>query len=331
VAERVRAGGEVLQLTAARTLHRDSRPLPTPENDEVVIAPLAVGLCGTDLHAWRGRLDRCPIVPTHDGVAEVTAVGRDVDASLLGRRVVIDPVDACGRCTSCLCGHEGVCTDGGYLGMTVDGLLADRVALPAARVVPVPTQVSDTDATVLEPVAIGCRIASLVPVPGSPAASCVVVGGGPLGLLVGCVLRHAGWDVTVAEPLPDRRRVAEHLELQAAEPARVPDRSAHLVVETSASESGTTAALRAAAPGAVVVVLGRSAGPFPSADVLLRELTVVGLRGGSGFYDAAVQLVAAGVVTPSAVVSHVFERDEVERAFAAHDSDDPPLRAVLRR
>jgi threonine dehydrogenase-like Zn-dependent dehydrogenase len=321
----------VLQLTAARSLSRERRPVPEAAANEVVVAPLAVGLCGTDLHAWRGRLDRCPIVPTHDGVAEVIEVGPGGDTSLLGRRVVIDPVDACGACTSCRRGHVGVCTDGGYLGMTIDGLLAERVALPAARVVRVPNHISDMDATVLEPVAIGCRIVALTQALGSQPAACVIIGGGPLGLLVGSVLLHVGWSVTVVEPQPARRKIAEQLRMSAVAPDDVSDSRAHLVVETSAAAPGTAAALRAAAPGAVVVILGRSTGGMSSAEILLRELTVVGLRGGSGFYAAAVQLVANGAVTPSAVISHIFDRNDVERAFAAHDGDASPLRAVLRR
>ncbi|TQM01639.1 zinc-dependent alcohol dehydrogenase [Pseudonocardia kunmingensis] len=329
---RVRTGGEVVALVAARTLQVQQRPVPQVGPDEVLLAPAAVGICGTDVHVWRGRTDTLPVVLTHDGVAWVTAVGDRVDRALLGRRVVVDPVDSCGSCAACDRYRNGICPRGGYLGLTVDGLLAEHVAMPASRVVPLPASVDDVDATVLEPVAIGLRIADEAPHWGLIPQTAVMIGGGPLGVLAGVVLRERGWDVRVVEPQRSRRAVAERLGLT---PVAVADARAagpaEMVVETSATEAGGTLAMEVAAAGAAIVVLGRSPGMLPSSQVLLRELTVVGLRGAPGRYADAVRLVTDGTVRPSAVVSHEFEPDEVTAAFVAHDQPAPPFRAVLQR
>ena len=329
---RVRAGGRVWQLTEAFTFQEETRALPDPDAGEVVVRPTAVGICGTDLHAWRGRLDRLPIVPTHDGVGVVTAVGAHVDPALLGTRVVIDPVDQCGSCASCLAGHPGVCLAGGYLGMTVDGLLAERVALPAARVVPVPDSIGDDAATVLEPVAIGFRIRAEIAARGIAPGTALLIGGGPVGLLIGQLLAHDGWEVTIEEPSAERRARAHDLGLSAAAPGENTGWRATLVVDTSAVEPGTRAALAAAFPGALVVLLGRSPAGIPAADVLLREIDLLGVRGGAGYYADAVAAVARGAVDPVALIDEVHdlaELSDVEKAFSSHDSPTPPLRSVL--
>lgn len=329
---RVRAGGRVWQLIAAHTFNEEARTLPEPGAGEVVVRPTAVGVCGTDLHAWRGRLDRLPIVPTHDGVGVVTAVGVGVDPALLGARVVIDPVDQCGSCRSCLASHPGVCLDGGYLGMTVDGLLAERVALPAARVVPVPASVGDDAATVLEPVAIGFRIRAEIAARGITAGDAVLIGGGPLGLLIGQLLANDGWGVTIEEPSAERRARARDLGLSTTAPGEVTGWRASLVVDTSAVEPGTRAALAAACPGALVVLLGRSPADVPAADVLLREIDLLGLRGGAGHYGDAVAAVASGAVDPAALIDEVHDLmglSDLEKAFSSHDGPTPPLRSVL--
>ena len=329
---RVRAGGKVWQLTDAFTFNEEIRPLPEPLPGEVVVHPTAVGICGTDLHAWRGRLDRLPIVPTHDGVGIVTNVGPRADPALRGARVVIDPVDQCGTCASCRAGHPGVCLAGGYLGMTVDGLLAERVALPAARVVPVPPSVGDDAATVLEPVAIGFRIRAEIAARRITPGTALLIGGGPLGLLIGQLLAHDGWLVTIEEPSAERRARAHNLGLAASAPGEHSSWRATLVVDTSAVEPGTRAALAAAFPGALVILLGRSPADVPAGDILLREIDLLGIRGGAGYYADALAAVANGTLDPASLVDEMHEINDLgdlEKAFSSHDRPIPPLRSVL--
>ncbi|OIJ27467.1 hypothetical protein UG56_007190 [Nocardioides luteus] len=320
------------QLTDAFTFNEEIRPLPEPRPGEVVVHPTAVGICGTDLHAWRGRLDRLPIVPTHDGIGIVTNVGPRADPALRGARVVIDPVDQCGTCASCRAGHPGVCLVGGYLGMTVDGLLAERVALPAARVVPVPPSVGDDAATVLEPVAIGFRIRAEIAARRITPGTALLIGGGPLGLLIGQLLAHDGWLVTIEEPSAERRARAHNLGLAASAPGEHSGWRATLVVDTSAVEPGTRAALAAAVPGALVILLGRSPADVPAGDILLREIDLLGIRGGAGHYADALAAVANGTLDPASLVDEMHEINDLgdlEKAFSSHDRPIPPLRSVL--
>jgi threonine dehydrogenase-like Zn-dependent dehydrogenase len=105
-----------------------------------------------------------------------------------------------------------------------------------------------------------------------------------------------------------------------------------LVAETSASPKGASLALELATPGSVIGVIGRAPAPVSLADILLRELAVVGVRGGPGHYPEAVRLVAEGAVDPSAVITHRFPMSEAPAAFAhVHDPANGVVRAVLER
>lgn len=328
-------GGRVTELVGARRLASRVLPVPEPGAGEVLVRTLAVGLCGTDLHAYAGRFDSLPVVLGHDAVGRVESVGSGVDGDLVGRRVTVDPAVACGRCGYCRAGRPGLCATGAYMGMTAPGAMAALLTVPADRVTTLPDAVSDVAGTVLEPVVVALRLLErtepLLPAPGGAA---VVVGGGPLGIVLAAVLRHRGYRPTVVEPVARRRATAGRLGLPAVAPdeaeAALAETGPLLVVETSAAAAGIALAERLATPGSVIGVVGRAPADVATAAILLKELAVVGVKGGSGRYAEAVDLVASGAVRPEAVVSHRFAFDEADRAFAlAADRDGPVVRAVL--
>jgi len=327
-----RVGGRVLRLEAPQDLRVVELPHPDAGAGEVAVDVRAVGVCGTDLHAYRGRAQRLPIVLGHDVAGLVTGVGAGVDEALLARRVTIDPAMRCGRCVYCARGLPALCPVGAYMGMSVDGAFAERLVVPAANVHVLPDAVDDLAATVLEPVVVALRLLQRTDGVLPDPARTVVIGGGPLGIVLARVLQARGHDVRVVEPQPGRRRVAEGLGLSAVAPEVLPPPPAGpaLLVETSATAAGTLLALQAATPGSAIAVIGRSPESVPMADVLLGELSVLGVRGGSGLYDDAIRLVADGVVAPAAVITHQYAADQAGAAFAeAVASPDNVLRAVV--
>ncbi|MHA4915460.1 hypothetical protein, partial [Enterococcus faecium] len=121
--------------------------------------------------------------------------------------------------------------------------------------------------------------------------------------------------------------VVDPAEMDAGSPG---DLGPVLVVETSAAAAGVETARMLAAPGSVVALVGRAPTGFSSAEILLHELTVLGVRAGTGQYARAVQLVADGSVTPAATITHRFDLADAAVAFAAvTDSEQHVMRAVL--
>ncbi|WP_329222842.1 alcohol dehydrogenase catalytic domain-containing protein [Streptomyces sp. NBC_01485] len=306
-----------MELVEPHVFAPTRRPVPEPAAGEVVVAMRALGLCGTDLHMYGGRAADYPHVVGHDGAAVVAARGDGVTGVAVGQRVTVDPVAHCGKCADCTRGAVQLCPDGGYLGMLGPGLLAEYVCVPARLLVPLPDSVSDLAATVLEPVAVALhlleRVSPLLPTEPVP---CAVVGGGPLGILLGVVLRHHGYVPHLFEPQVTRRDLAATvgLDVHPAEPVNLGD-GPRLVVETSAAPAGVALADELATPGSVVAVVGRAPHSIAPPSVLLKELSLVGVKGGPGQYPEAVRLVADGVVDPETVITHRFGWHEADAAF----------------
>ncbi|WP_158507128.1 zinc-binding dehydrogenase [Subtercola sp. Z020] len=334
-----RAGGRVVELVAERSLDVVEREVPEPGPGEARVRIRAVGICGTDVHGYLGRSDRLPMTLGHDAVGIVDALGADADAEhgtaddvtpavTVGDRVTIDPTVRCGVCGSCRAGLPQVCSGGGYLGMTATGTMADYLTVPVGNLVPVADGVSDVAATVLEPIAVALHLLDRVGAFSPPARIAHVIGGGPLGVLLGQTLGVFGWAVTVHEPQAYRRIVAASAGLSVAEPGQVtPDSAPVLIVETSATAPGVQLARTLATPGSTIGLVGRAPADFTSAEILLKELSVLGVRAGVGQYPAAIDLVARGLVTPLITVSHEFALDAASEAFAAVTD---PAREVMR-
>ena len=210
-----------------------------------------------------------------------------------------------------------------------------RPGLPrvGGRVVELPAQVSDRSATVLEPVAVATHLLDRIGAYPGLETVAHVIGGGPLGVLLAQTLGAGGWTVTVHEPLAYRRRIASELGLTAVGTGTAPTAPAGesvLVVETSAAPSGVELARGLASPGSVVALIGRAPADVPSAEILLRELSVAGVRSGSGCYERAIALVASGAVRPEQVVTHEFDVGDIAAGMAlAADPASQVMRSVV--
>ena len=125
---------------------------PVPGPGEVLIRVRACGVCRTDLHVVEGELPvrRSPVIPGHQVVGEVAAVGAGSEALAIGQRVGVAWLHrTCGRCRFCLSGRENLCVDPAFTGWTVDGGYAELCTARADFVYPLPDGFGDLDAAPL--------------------------------------------------------------------------------------------------------------------------------------------------------------------------------------
>jgi propanol-preferring alcohol dehydrogenase len=135
-----------------RPLHLVERDVPEPAPGEVRVAVRACGICRTDLHVVEGELGvrRPGVIPGHQVVGVVEAIGEGVDASMVGARVGIAWVHrTCGACRFCTSGRENLCEAADFTGWTVDGGFAEAIVAPAAFVHHLPDGFGDLDAAPL--------------------------------------------------------------------------------------------------------------------------------------------------------------------------------------
>jgi L-iditol 2-dehydrogenase len=268
---------KALVYTDPNVLEWRDAPEPVPRNDEVLVRVDAVGICGSDMHAYHGHDSRRPppLVLGHE------AAGSIVSGPNTGKRVAVNPLVGCGTCDFCLDGRVHLCPSRQLLSVPPrDGAFAELVRVPERNLYTIPDQVETTKAALTEPLAVsyhavnlGARLLSRP----LAASRCLVLGGGAIGLGCALVLAMQGaHDVSIGEPNAARRQTAERagpFRCYAPDGAGQPARSSmDLIIDAVGAAATRTAACRLARPGAVIVHVGLLPG---SEGVDVRKITLL--------------------------------------------------------
>ncbi len=274
---------KALVYTAPRGLAWREEPEPVPGNDEAVVKVEAVGICGSDMHAYHGHDERRPppLVLGHE------AAGTVLSGPRAGERVAINPLVSCGRCAACLDGRGHLCRERQVLSLPPRaGAFAERVRVPEANLVPLPAGLGVVQAALAEPIAVAWHAVRLG-VRGLPrplaASRCVVHGGGAIGLAAALVLAHFGArDVAVAETNALRRKTAAaagpFFPFAPGEAGEPEAGTVDLVIDAVGAEATRAAACRLAAPGGIIVHIGLlpGAGGLDVRRMTLQEIAFLG-------------------------------------------------------
>ncbi len=265
-------------------------PIPVPGDKQVRIRTTLAGICGSDAHIYLGHhpTAKAPVTQGHEFVGVIDALGAGAPESLkVGQKVVVEPLISCGTCEACRRGLAHVCRKLNLLGIHQDGAFAEYLLAPAAKVIAAPEGMSDRMAVLAEPFAVGvhvCRRAAM-----QPGSRALVVGAGPIGLIVAMVAQSAGAEVTLSEISPARLQQAEAFgfttinakENPAERAMKLTDGDGYdTVFEVSGSEPGLALAIEAARVRGTIVQVGFYGKP-PAADLFrlaLKELSIVGSR-----------------------------------------------------
>lgn len=301
-------------------------PVPIAGPGALLVRVRLLGLCGTDLGFFDGTssylrdgLASYPFVPGHEWTGEVVGVGAGVEPHWLGRRVAGHNIRACGRCGHCAAGRITHCPERQEIGVLGDGpgAASDLVVVPVSTVVPVPDALTDTSAALLEPASAAVHAMHRVAVGATDRVA--VVGAGTLGLVAAQAARARGAAVLVVEPREEARALASTLGLVAIEQAEDHHVEAFdVVIEASGSSTGLVTAIGLAASGGRVAQLGtphHGVDGVPVADLVVRDLSIVGVLSGVGHWEELVDLVVAGHVDLDAMVDRVVPLDDVRGAY----------------
>jgi threonine dehydrogenase-like Zn-dependent dehydrogenase len=184
----------------------------------VVVRPEAVGICGSEIEGYLGRMGNRtpPLVMGHEFAGTVTEVGEGVDEDLLGREVAVNPLSSDGTCRLCRAGYTNLCPNRRLVGIHSPGGFAEYALAPAQNVYPLPEGVEARAGALAEPLANGVHAVRLG-LAGGFVEHAVVVGAGTIGLmcLQAAVLEGIP-EVSVVEPHEARREQALELGARAA-------------------------------------------------------------------------------------------------------------------
>lgn len=316
----------------------------TPGPGEVAIRIAYCGICGTDMHVYHGNMDaRVGLnrIVGHEMSGTVAAVGADVDGVVVGEHVVVRPLDSCGACPACVAGHRHLCHKLKFLGLDTDGAMQDVWVVPAHTIHRLPEGMKLDHAALIEPVAVACHDVRLSGL--RAGEDVVVIGGGPIGVLVAMVAREAGVKVMISEVNPNRLSIARKLgfdvvnpveeDLAAAIDTRTGGKGAEVVFEVSGTQPGVDAMTAVAATRARIVMVAIHA-TKPQIDLFQffwRELKLIGARVYEPEdYEQAIALVAAGSIDADTIITDVSPLADIQKAFAALDRSPTALKSLIR-
>ena len=338
-------------IQAARNLRVSERPEPSPGPGEVLVELGAGGICGSDLHYFaEGGVGDFrvlePLVLGHEGAGRIVETGHGVIGLKPGDRVAVNPNHPCGRCRHCQKGKRQLCQDVRYFGSAarfphVQGLFAERFVAAEANCRRIPDFLSDRAAACAEPISIALHAVSHAgPLAGRDV---LVVGSGPIGVLVCAVAKLSGARVCVTdlfdEPLAIARAMgaAEIVNVQSqSERMRSfeADRGAFAVTfEASGHPSGLASALACTGPGGTIVQVGmlpRGDTPAPLNRIVAKELRLVGTFRFDREYDEALEALVSGRIDVAPMLTHDFAFAEVSEAFATASDRRRAMKVTLR-
>ena len=327
------------------------RPAPAP--GQALVQVEAVGVCGSDLHAYEGSQPffQYPEIGGHEAVGRVVEIAPDETPDIPGRdqprppevgaRVVLDPSMPCGACYPCSRGRYNCCENMRVLGVHAPGAFAEYYVAPAGCLHGISEGVSADAAVMVEPLSIGMQATNRAQVEGGETV--LIIGAGTIGLSVLLVCVARGGRVAMSDLSPGRLALARELGAEAAINAREQDVAGELgrwcgpsgpavVIEAVGRPATVRQALELVAASGRVVMLGLCSDQICILGALMvrKELDFRGSRLHGGTIPQAVALVESGGTAPERLVTHHMALEDVAEAFELMVAEpDTTLKVIL--
>jgi L-iditol 2-dehydrogenase len=321
------------ELIAPLTFRLTDMPIEDPGPGEVQVRIEAVGVCGSDLHAYsEGAVGSTPnlypMVLGHEPAGRIVKTGAGVTGPAKGDRGALEPALYCYHCEFCLSGHHNVCANIRFLSSPhLPGFFRELVNLPVANFRPIPTGMSFEDATLAEPLAIALHSLHLASI--RPGETVAVIGAGPIGLLTIAALRaaHAG-RIWAVEPLAHRRELAQGIgadvAIEAGEAAEeilreTGQRGVDCAIDCAAGEHTTGQAVQLTRNAGRIALTGIHSAPLVSLDgsaMRRKELTIFNVRRSNHETREALELLQAHAEWFAPLLTHTKDIEHIGEAFA---------------
>ena len=325
---------KVAVMTGIRKMEFTSRPIPAPAPGAVLVKVECVGVCGSDLHYFEaGGIGpykvKPPFVLGHEVGGVVAELGEGVTSLKVGDRVALEPGIGCGHCEFCNSGRYHLCPDVIFFATPpIDGVFQEYAVHPASLCFKIAPNMNTMDAALIEPLAVGFHAANRGEAHIGQTA--IVFGSGCIGLMTTLALRAEGVSRVYVVDVMDKR-LAKAAEIGAAgtinakttdvlEAAKEITGGAgfDLAIETAGTEITTRQAIQCVKKGSNVVLVGYSASGemnLPISLALDKELALKGVFRYHHVYPMAIDAVSSGKIDPKAVVTDIFDFDDIHNGM----------------
>jgi len=339
-------------LYQANDIRLGEAPKPLIKPDEVLLETKYAGICGTDLHIFRGEFEnrvKYPAIQGHEFGGIIVETSSDVPRFKPGDTVVVDPIISCHSCPACLSGHINACQTLKLLGVDLDGGYGQYVAVPASHLYPLPETVDMKFTPMVEMYALGHHILQRGGV--QPGETVVILGAGKLGLSILDVLCHSvSPGVTIVTDMqPFRLQTAKRLGADFAlnvneiNPLDWIMEFTHgmgvdCVIEAighyhlpDGQEAPLAQAVKMIRNGGRIVTagLGEQLSALHFKTLVLKEAQIIASRVTRGEFSRAIQMMSRGLLHPELLVTDVMPLESITYAFAQVDREAPETIKVV--
>jgi threonine dehydrogenase-like Zn-dependent dehydrogenase len=339
-------------LTNDRDICVGDAPDPRIGPDEVLLQTGYAGICGTDLHIYRGEFhDRVafPAILGHEFGGVIQEVGKDVQGYQIGDRVAVDPIISCHRCPACLSGHLNACRTLKLLGVDLDGGFGQYVAVPSSHLYALPDAIPMGHAPMVEMYGLGHHILWRGQV--QPGETVAILGAGKLGLSILDVLSHSASPATTivtdlqAFRLETARKLGADVTIDIAQQDPVErvmeitkGAGADCVIEAvghyhllEGQEAPLAQAVRMVRTAGRIVTagLGEQLSAVHFKTLVLKEAQIIASRVTLGEFPRAIRLMEKGLLHPELLVTDQLAMRDIAVAFEKVDQEDPATIKVV--
>ena len=331
-------------LEAAKQLVIKDVEEPTCGEHDVLIDVRASGVCGSDVHTYRGHhpFRKPPVVLGHEVAGTVLRVGGAVEGVRAGDRVAIEPHIYCGECEFCARGLVNLCRNKRVPGVGWAGTFSERIVAPETVVHGLEGSVSYEEGAMLEPLAVAYRAFHTGGI--GPESRVAVLGAGTIGSLVARLCQYAevrdlmvtdvkDYNLDFIASLGRGRTVNAGVADTVEEGLELTDgKGFDVVVVTSGSQGSFTEAVRLCKPRGTVVAVALYPGeiPFDANLLVTREITAQGcLTYTSGDFGDVAQLINQGEIDLKPFITERVGLDEAPEAFRRIDEGQDQIKVMI--
>jgi len=307
---------------------------PVPDPSDVLIRVEKAAICGTDLHIynwdkWAQGAVPVPMVVGHEYVGVVEQVGSAIKTVVPGQRVSGEGHIMCGVCRNCRAGRGHLCKDTQGVGVNRPGAFAEYVCIPAVNAYPLPDDIPDDIAALLDPLGNAVHTALSFDLIGEDV---LITGAGPIGVMAAAVARHVGARHIVVTDINDRRLAlaermgatravrADHVDMKEVMRDLEMREGFDVGLEMSGSASALADQIRGLMHGGKLALLGLYS-DSPTVDMneaIFKGITIKGIYGREMFetWHKTVAMLDSGLDI-SAVITHRLSFEDYEEGFQA--------------